>query len=83
MPWQRMHRKVWLAWGRWWAIQIVWLPECSFGVHIEWQRPLVDVFLGIATIAIGNHPVLSDPRTRDAHSCRGFLFPEDVSGPVL
>lgn len=69
----RLHRKVWLAWGRWWAVQVVWMPEFSFGVRLEPRRPLLDLFLGVATIALGNHPVRSDSRERYRHAFRGFL----------
>lgn len=86
MQWYRQHRKVWLAWGRWWAIQVIWLPEFSFGIRVEPRRPLVDVFLGVATIAVGRHPVLTDPRTMHRHSGRGLLYPDDPiwrDGPIL
>lgn len=71
----RFHRKVWYAWGRWWAIQVVWMPEFSFGIRVEPRRPLIDVFLGVATVAIGRHPILQDPRYGDGrrHSGRGFI----------
>lgn len=70
----RFHKKVWFAWGKWWAVQVVWLPEISFGIRVEWRRPLVDIFFGVATIAIGKHPLLSDPRYQHRHSDRGFLY---------
>jgi hypothetical protein len=70
----RFHRKVWFWWNDWLAIQVVWMPEFSFGVRIEPKRPLVDVFLGVATVAVGRHPLLSDPRFQHRHSDRGFLY---------
>jgi hypothetical protein len=70
----RQHRKVWLVWTRWWAVQVVLLPEWSFGIRVEWRRPLVDLFVGPITLAFGNHPVLSDPRTQHRHSGRGFVY---------
>ena len=82
----QLHRKVWLAWGRWWAVQIVAAPEVSLGLHVEPRRPLLDVFLGPVTIALGRHPVLSDPRVAQRHRARGFLLPDDPlfeRGPVL
>lgn len=78
----RLHSKVTLWYGRLWAVQhIRQLPEWSLGVHIEWQRPLVDVFVGGWTFALGAHPLLTDPRTANRHACRGFLmgeYPEDA-----
>lgn len=73
MPW--IHRKVYLVWGRWWAIQVVvWIPEFSFGFHIEPLRPLLDIYLPWVTIAIGRHPVQSDDRYQHLHCGRGFLY---------
>jgi hypothetical protein len=72
-----MHRKVWLAWGRWWAVQVVFpVPELALGIHIEPRRPLLDVYLPWLTLAIGKHPLLTDPRTKHRHSCRGFVMAE-------
>lgn len=70
----RFHRKVWFVWGRWWAVQIVLVPEFSFGVRVEPRRPLIDIFLGVATIAVGRHPLLSDPRYCHRHAGRGFVY---------
>ncbi len=78
----RLHRHIWLAWGRWWAIQ--WAPAewLQLGFHAEPKRPLLDLFLGPLTVALGRHPVLTDPRYKHRHSGRGFLipghFPEDL-----
>lgn len=71
---RRQHRKVFLVWNRWCAAQLVLLPELSFGVRVEPRRPLVDLFLGPLTLAFGNHPVLTDPRTKHQHSGRGFVY---------
>lgn len=80
MPW--IHRKVYLAWGRWWAIQVVlWLPELSLGIHVEPCRPLLDIYLPWVSISIGNHPVLSDERYKHLHFGRGFIYgtwPDDA-----
>lgn len=79
----RIHRKVWLWWGRWWAIQWVWLhDEVSLGVRCNWRRPLVDVYCGPLTIAVGRHAVYTDPRTRTWDSCRGMLFPDSGHFPL-
>jgi hypothetical protein len=73
VPSRRLHKKVWIAWGRWWAVQGVWMLELSFGFRIEPRRPLLDLFLGPLTIAVGNHPVLTDPRMNQHHGGRGFV----------
>lgn len=68
-----MHSKIWLAWGRWWAIQFA--PEfLQLGFHAELRRPLLDLFIGPVTLAVGNHPALTDERTAQRHSCRGFFI---------
>ncbi len=78
-----MHKKVWLWWGRWWAAQLIWLPELSLGIRVEPRRPLVDLFLGPLTLALGDHPVLSDPRTQHRHMGRGFLYWDDTDGSEI
>lgn len=70
----RIHRKVWLYWGRWWAVQVQWQPTISVGVRVEYDRPLLDLYFGPLTVAVGNHPVLTRESSRTADSCRGFLF---------
>lgn len=47
--------------------------EFSFGFRIEPQRPLLDIFVGPLTLALGYHPVLTDPRMNQYHSGRGFV----------
>ena len=70
---RRVHRKVWLAWGRFWAVQLA--PQWfQLGFHLEPRRPLLDLFLGPVTLAFGRHPALTDPRTAQRHSCRGFFI---------
>lgn len=63
-------------------MQFVWfLPEFSFGLHIEPLRPLVDIYLPFVTISVGNHPVLSDEKYKSLHCGRGFVYgkwPEDA-----
>jgi hypothetical protein len=39
----RMHRKVWVWWGRGWAAQYYRAACASFGVHLDYRRGLVDV----------------------------------------
>ena len=80
---RRMHRKVWLYWGRWWAVQWMGLwDEASLGIRLNWRRPLLDLYGGPLTIAFGRHAVYTDPRTRHWDSCRGMLFPDDRCAPL-
>lgn len=74
MRYERLHRKVFLWWTDYFAVQFVAVPEFSIGIHLEPARPLLDIFIGPLTIAFGKHPALTDPRTRERHSCRGFLI---------
>lgn len=79
----RLHKKVYLWWGAWWAVQ--WVPvadEISLGWRLNRRRPLLDVYLGPLTIAVGRHAVYTDPRTRTWDSCRGMLFPDDPHHPL-
>lgn len=69
----RPHRKVWLSWNRWLAIQIVSLPQFALGLRWIWHQGYAILYLGPLTIALGRHPVLSDPRTATLERCRGFL----------
>lgn len=70
----RLHRKVWVWWGQWWAVQIQLPVTVALGIRVEWLRPMIDLYVGPVTIAIGRHPILTDQRVRHADSCRGFLF---------
>lgn len=72
---RRIHRKVWLAWGRWWAVQVYLFPQFSLGVRFE-TRPLLDIYVGPVTLALGRHPLVTDQYARFADSCRGFVFDE-------
>jgi hypothetical protein len=74
-----LHKKVWIAWNSWLAIQYVGQLELSFGFRIEPYRPLLDLFIGPVTIAIGYHPVLTDPRMNQYHGGRGFVCADEVS----
>jgi hypothetical protein len=73
---KRLHRKIWLAWGRWWAFQIQMPVTLSLGVRVELARPMVDLYVGPATLALGRHPLVTDESVRTADSCRGFVFSE-------
>jgi hypothetical protein len=80
----RIHRKVWLWWGKHWAVQLTLLHdgEISHGWRLNYRRPLFDLYLGPLTIALGRHAVYTDPRTRNWDSCRGMLFPDDSRFPM-
>jgi hypothetical protein len=83
MPGGWIHRKVWLWWGPWWAVQWVHMwDEASLGIRFNWQRPLLDLYFGPLTIAFGKHVVYTDPRTAQWDSCRGMLFPDDQHHPL-
>jgi hypothetical protein len=80
----RIHRKVWLWWGKHWAVQLTLLHdgEVSLGVRLNYLRPLLDLYFGPLTVALGRHAVYTDPRTRHWDSCRGMLFPDDSRFPM-
>lgn len=75
----RMHRKVWLWWGSWWALQLYMNRYLSLGIHLDWGRPVLDLHLGWLIASIGAHPVQTEPEDAQRHSCRGFL----IQRPVL
>lgn len=74
----RVHRKVWLWWGKWWALQFAnqW-EEFPVGLRPHWRRPMLDIYFGPLTLALGRHAVYTDPRTREWDSCRGMLMGDD------
>ena len=79
----RLHRKVWLWCGRWWAVQRdLSGHEITLGGRLNWRRPLFDLYVGPWTFAVGRHAVYTDPRTRHWDSCRGMLFPDDAHWPL-
>ena len=80
MSWHRLHRKVWIAWGPWWAAQLYWAPYLSFGIHLEPRRPLLDLHLLWLILSFGPDAHITGQRDRHRHSCRVFLFADD---PVL
>lgn len=76
----RLHKpfpRVFLAWGRWWAAQVFLYPHLSIGVHVDLKRPLLDLHLGIVTLAFGPAAHITDQAERHRHSCRGFLFSDN------
>lgn len=71
----RCHKKVWVWWGNWWAVQLVWIWwEAGLGIWVELRRPLIDLHLLWFTISIGKHPALTDERWKRRHSGRGFFY---------
>jgi hypothetical protein len=74
---KRIHRKVWLAWGRWWAFQLQLQPTISLGIRLELARPMLDLYIGPMTFALGRHPILTDESKRHMDSSRGFIFSMD------
>jgi hypothetical protein len=75
----RIHRKVWLWHGDWWAVQLYANKYVSVGLHIDFARPYVDLHLAWIIASIGSRPVITNAVDRLRHTCRGFLF----DGPVL
>ena len=74
MRFLRLHRKVFLAWNSWIAIQIVFRVEISLGIAVHWDRPMIDFYLGPLTIAIGKNSVLTGQHERLRGRCRGFII---------
>ena len=74
----RLHRKIWLWHGSWWAVQLYVAPYLSAGLHIDLLRPYLDVHAGWLIVSIGSRPVITNAVDRYRHSCRGFLFDEPV-----
>lgn len=70
----KMHKKVFLWWGKWWAIQWVNMLEISLGVAFHWRRPMLDIYLGPLTIALGRNAVLTEQHDRLRGRCRGFII---------
>jgi len=79
----RVHRKIWLWHGRWWAVQLYCNHYVSLGVHFDWHQPVLDLHLGWVIVALGHRPELTKNVDRFRQSCRGFLFSETMKEPVL
>lgn len=76
----RIHRKVWLWHGRWWAVQLQWGRYFSIGAHLDLAKPYLDLHFAWFIISIGNNPVMGHWQDRLRGSCRGMLRPET---PIL
>jgi len=70
----RLHRKVWLVWGPWWAVQFYAGAYLSVGAHLDLRRPYLDLHVLWFIISLGRLPVLTNELDRHRHTCRGFLF---------
>jgi len=79
----RLHRKVWLWHGRWWAVQLQRGGYFSIGIHLDWDKPYLDLHLWQFIMSIGNNPVMGHWQDRTRGSCRGMLRPEQPELPVL
>ena len=75
----RMHRKVWIWYGAWWAVQLYVNRYVSLGFHFDWRRHLLDLHLLWFIVAFGDHPVQTPIEDAQRRSCRGFL----IGKPVL
>jgi hypothetical protein len=77
MPLIRQFPRVWIAWGTYWAAQLYLYPCLSVGFHLDPRRPLLDLHLGLVTIAIGPQAHITGQADRHRQSCRGFMFSND------
>ena len=69
--------RVWIAWGKWWALQMYLYPCVSLGIHIDVSRPVIDLHFLFFILAIGPEAAITGQADRHRHSCRGFLFKTD------
>jgi len=69
----RTHRKTWIWFGRWWAIQLHLAPCLSFGVHLDLRRSYVDLYVACFSFTVGDNPVLTDAAEWKLNRCRGFI----------
>lgn len=84
----RPHWKVFLVWwtglgGYGWAVQLVLMPELALGIRFEYARPLLDLYVGPLTIAIGKHPVQTHASGKWRNICRGFIVDDQPEAAVL
>lgn len=71
----RLHRKIWLwqPWS-WCAVQLYVNRYLSLGLHVDFQRPLLDLHLLWVIVAIGKRPEITLEADAQRQSCRGFLI---------
>jgi hypothetical protein len=75
--------RVWLAWGRGWAIQFYGYPCISFGLHLDFARRLVDLHFLWFTVALGPSAQITGLSELHLHTCRGFLRSDDPAARIL
>ena len=80
MRYVRLHKKVFLFWTKFLAIQLYINPYISLGIHIDFARPVIDIHFLWLIIAVGKTPQWTKPKDRFRLSCRGFLI-EGVYAP--
>lgn len=68
----RLHGKVWLWFGRWWAAQLQLGDYFSLGVHLDWRRPYLDLHFAWFIVSIGDNPVMTHYRDKYRGSSRGM-----------
>ena len=73
----RIHRKVWIWWGQYWAVQIYLNWYFSLGVHVDLRRPYADFHIGMLIVSVGDNPAITNHADTHRGSCRGF-FAEPV-----
>ena len=74
----RVHRKIWLWHGHWWAVQLYCNHYVSLGDHFDWHQPLFYLHMGWFIVALGHRPEITPAADRRKQSCRGFLIEEPV-----
>lgn len=77
MRFHRPFRRVWICWGRGWAVQFWPEPYFSLGFHVDPRRPILDLHFGWLIVAVGRSAHITELRDRHRHTCRGFLFADD------
>jgi len=77
MRWLQQSPRVFLAWGKWWAFQAYFYPCVSFGIHIDFQRKLIDLHFLWFILALGARAHITGQADRHRHTCRGFMFDSD------
>lgn len=73
----RAHRKVWLLWGNWWAIQLYVGRYFSLGIHLDFRKPYFDLHFGWFTFSVGNDPIHTPQAEWKQQRCRGFITQDE------
>lgn len=80
MSYLRLHKQVFIWWGKWWAVQLYLNRYISLGIHIDFERPVIDIHFLWFIIAIGKRPELSPSAYKHRLSYRGFIITDE---PIL